>query len=164
MRSELKERFARLGQARDVARVRSGFPAVVVLKPQASLTAVRTIDVATALMRHGVKALAAKRTVEAMVEMGEARIDVPLASDELAESLARAGVAAWRLASDAVDVRAVREKLGLSQDQFAKKFGLNLRTLQNWEQHRTSDPAANNYLRVIASNPEIAAKAQLEKL
>lgn len=39
---------------------------------------------------------------------------------------------------DDVDVKAVRETLGLSQAQFAKMFGFNLSTLQSWErkEHR----------------------------
>lgn len=35
------------------------------------------------------------------------------------------------------DVRTIREAAQISQSQFAKLIGVNLRTLQNWEQHRT---------------------------
>jgi len=35
------------------------------------------------------------------------------------------------------DVRTIREAARISQSQFAKLIGVNLRTLQNWEQHRT---------------------------
>src|SRR3989344_2777516 len=35
------------------------------------------------------------------------------------------------------NVRAIRRKSGLSQSQFAALIGVNLRTLQNWEQGRT---------------------------
>src|SRR3981189_1656380 len=34
------------------------------------------------------------------------------------------------------DVKAIRAKFGLSQDQFAKTFALNLATLRDWEQER----------------------------
>jgi putative transcriptional regulator len=37
----------------------------------------------------------------------------------------------------APDVRSIREAAQISQSQFAKPIGVNLRTLQNWEQHRT---------------------------
>lgn len=37
----------------------------------------------------------------------------------------------------APDVRMIRESAKISQSQFAKLIGVNLRTLQNWEQHRT---------------------------
>ena len=36
------------------------------------------------------------------------------------------------------DIRAIRETAKISQTQFAKLIGVNLRTLQNWEQNRTS--------------------------
>ena len=41
------------------------------------------------------------------------------------------------------DVRAIREAAKISQSQFARLIGVNLRTLQNWEQRRTrpSGPA-----------------------
>ena len=35
------------------------------------------------------------------------------------------------------DVRTIREAARISQSQFAKLIGVNLRTLQNWEQQRT---------------------------
>ncbi|MGQ0662328.1 MAG: helix-turn-helix domain-containing protein [Pseudomonadota bacterium] len=35
-----------------------------------------------------------------------------------------------------VDVRAMRRKLGMSQAKFAASFGINLRTLQEWEHGR----------------------------
>ena len=41
------------------------------------------------------------------------------------------------------DVRALRERLGLSQEEFAVRFFLSLRTVQEWEQNRRepSEPA-----------------------
>lgn len=36
-----------------------------------------------------------------------------------------------------VDVRTVREKSGLSQSDFAFRYGFNPRTLQEWEQGRS---------------------------
>jgi len=54
-----------------------------------------------------------------------------------------------------VDVKAIRQSLGLSQSSFAARFGLSLHTLRNWEQgKRQPDPAARAYLRVIEKAPE----------
>jgi DNA-binding transcriptional regulator YiaG len=39
-----------------------------------------------------------------------------------------------------VDVKAIRETMELSQEQFALEFGLELATVRNWEQGR-SEPA-----------------------
>lgn len=38
------------------------------------------------------------------------------------------------------NMKELRELLGLTQKEFALKFGFNLRTLQQWEQGRVSTP------------------------
>lgn len=53
------------------------------------------------------------------------------------------------------DVRAIREAAQISQSQFAKLIGVNLRTLQNWEQHRTRPTGpARALLKIVASDPK----------
>jgi len=54
-----------------------------------------------------------------------------------------------------VDVREVRTKMGLSQAQFAAKFGFPPATLRNWEQGRSRPDAPTRVLlAVIAKHPE----------
>jgi putative transcriptional regulator len=61
-----------------------------------------------------------------------------------------------------VDVRAIREKTGLSRTKFAERFALDPRALQDWEQgRRRPDRAARAYLTVIARNPEAVTAALL---
>jgi putative transcriptional regulator len=61
---------------------------------------------------------------------------------------------------DDVDVHAIREKSGLSQSQFAERYGFNPRTLQDWEQGRARpDSAVRAYLTVIDRNPNAVEKA-----
>ncbi len=58
------------------------------------------------------------------------------------------------------DVRAIREAAKISQAQFARLIGVNLRTLQNWEQRRTRPTgAARALLKIVASNPKSAIEA-----
>lgn len=58
------------------------------------------------------------------------------------------------------DVRAIREAARISQSQFAKLIGVNLRTLQNWEQHRTRPTGpARALLKIVASDPKSAIEA-----
>ncbi|MCC6537022.1 MAG: helix-turn-helix domain-containing protein [Bryobacterales bacterium] len=58
----------------------------------------------------------------------------------------------------AVDVRALRLKMGLSQSQFATRFGLPPGTLRNWEQGRSvPDAPTRVLLAVIAKHPEAVA-------
>ena len=52
------------------------------------------------------------------------------------------------------DIKSVREKLNVSQSEFALMIGVSLRTLQNWEQgRRKPEGPANALLRVAAKNP-----------
>ena len=53
------------------------------------------------------------------------------------------------------DARAIREKLGLNQTQFAMLIGISPRTLQNWEQgHRRPEGTARALLRVAERHPQ----------
>ena len=61
---------------------------------------------------------------------------------------------------DDVNVAAIREKSGLSQSQFAERYGFNPRTLQDWEQgRRKPDIAVRAYLIVIDRNPKAVENA-----
>lgn len=58
------------------------------------------------------------------------------------------------------DVRAIRERLGMSQQDFAQAYRIPLTTLQGWEQgRRQPDATASAYLNVIASLPKEAQAA-----
>jgi len=58
------------------------------------------------------------------------------------------------------DAKAVREKVGLSQSEFARLLRISLRTLQNWEQHRRNPTgAAAALLTLVANAPEIALQS-----
>jgi putative transcriptional regulator len=60
----------------------------------------------------------------------------------------------------AVDVKAIRARSGLSQSEFAERYGFNVRTLQDWEAQRGEPPAAvRAYLRVIERFPQVVEKA-----
>jgi putative transcriptional regulator len=55
----------------------------------------------------------------------------------------------------APNVRAIREAARISQSQFAKLIGVNLRTLQNWKQQRTQPTGpARALLKIVALNPK----------
>ena len=60
----------------------------------------------------------------------------------------------------AVNVKAIREKLGLTQEGFARRFNLDVRAVQDWEQdRRRPDRAARSLLRVIEANPKAVERA-----
>lgn len=59
-----------------------------------------------------------------------------------------------------MDIKTIRGRLGLSQAQFAKKYGFSLGRVRDWEQGRTMpDTATRNFLRVIAADPEAVDRA-----
>jgi putative transcriptional regulator len=58
------------------------------------------------------------------------------------------------------DIRSIREVAKISQSQFAKLIGVSVRTLQNWEQHRTRPTGpARALLKIVASDPKSAIEA-----
>mgnify|MGYP003382427878 CR=1 FL=1 len=53
------------------------------------------------------------------------------------------------------EVKAIRQQYLLSQQDFARLFGISVRTLQKWEQgSRLPQGAAKVLLNVIAKNPQ----------
>ena len=64
----------------------------------------------------------------------------------------------------AVDVKAVRKKLGMAQSEFADAFGLALDTVRDWERGRSQpDRPAQVLLRVIEREPD-AVRRVLETM
>jgi putative transcriptional regulator len=58
------------------------------------------------------------------------------------------------------DIKAIREKLGKSQSEFALMIGVSVSTLQNWEQgRRQPEGPARALLKVAAENPEAVVEA-----
>ena len=58
------------------------------------------------------------------------------------------------------DIKAVREKLCVSQSEFALMIGVSVSTLQNWEQgRRQPEGPARALLKVALENPKAVAEA-----
>jgi putative transcriptional regulator len=58
------------------------------------------------------------------------------------------------------DVKAIREKLHVSQNEFAHMIGVSENTIQNWEQgRRKPEGPAIALLRVTESNPRAVLEA-----
>lgn len=59
-----------------------------------------------------------------------------------------------------LEVRDIRRKLGLTQQQLAKKLGVAVATLRDWEHGRgQTDPALQALLRILDKIPEPALRA-----
>jgi putative transcriptional regulator len=61
---------------------------------------------------------------------------------------------------ETVDVKAIRTRLGLSQEAFALRFGFSPAAVRDWEQQRRQpEQAARVLLLVIAHNPDAVTEA-----
>ena len=87
--------------------------------------------------------------------------------DELVQSLKQAKAisqgkakASRRFKIESTDVKAIREGVGLTQDEFAKLIRVSIKTLQNWEQHRRqpTGPAAA-LLKIVSTSPKLALQS-----
>lgn len=64
------------------------------------------------------------------------------------------------LARQVPNVRLLRRRLNLTQEQFARTFHLSLGAVRDWEQGRNQpDHAARALLRVIEFNPDLVQQA-----
>lgn len=61
---------------------------------------------------------------------------------------------------DSVDVRAIRRRTGLTQANFAARYGFSVASVRDWEQgRRTPERAARSFLKVIEREPEAVERA-----
>lgn len=62
--------------------------------------------------------------------------------------------------SIALEIRKIRLATGLSRAEFARRYALDARAMQDWEQgRRKPDRAARAYLTVIARQPKAVERA-----
>ena len=87
--------------------------------------------------------------------------------NKLVASIKEAGeIKAGRKASSRIheikspEIRSIREKLKVSQNEFALMIGVSVRTLQNWEQgRRKPEGPAKALLRIASRNPSAVLDA-----
>jgi len=165
-RSSLRERVGKAGPVRGGSRVKSGIAVALNLRPDRDrLGPVATIPAIEALVKRHLPLLRAKRAIEAMLVDGAVFVEVPRVEDvaTLTDELRAAGVVARPSVvrpagsgrDDAVDVAALRQRLGMTQEQFARVFQIALPVVRNWEQGRNKpDGVASVMLRMIEAHPK----------
>jgi len=162
MDSKLKERFGRLGSIRAIDRLASGSNVAFVLQRSAAPKSFKPVDAALCLAKRGLGMLRAKRTIDGLSEGRRCYIVLPAVEDaeRVMQELRSSGVVAAIIEpTETIDVRALRERLHLTREEFALQYGLEVETLRNWEIHkRAPDKAAHSYLRVISGNPGLVAE------
>lgn len=160
MNSSLRAKFERRVPVVDIDRARSGSPARYALAAQ-NLT--QTVTAAEALAYRHLSLLQAKRTVEALLDGQTVWVELPMLEDAAAfeAQMAALGITALRRELPGpVDVRALRERFGLTPDLFATRFGLDVATVKAWEDGSVQpDPAARTLLLTIAADPAAVDRA-----
>ena len=94
----------------------------------------------------------------------DALTDAEIAAQIAANPDAAPDVSDWPLDEAVVyypvDIKAIRAKLGMSQDAFAATFGFSVAALRDWEQHRRVPRGpARALLQIIDREPEAARRA-----
>lgn len=107
--------------------------------------------------------LRAKRAIETLLATARAFVILPKVEDSavLTKELNDAGIASAPIdPTRNIDVRQLRERLGLSREEFALRYGLEVESVRNWELgRREPDSAAKSYLRAIENDPEKVEEA-----
>jgi putative transcriptional regulator len=81
--------------------------------------------------------------------------------EAVAYAESKADESAYRVhVPERIDVKAIRTNLGMTQDEFAGRFGFSVNTLRHWEQgSRQPEGPTRAYLLVIERAPKAVQKA-----
>jgi len=158
-KSSFVEQFGQRVQTRVVDRVSNGTKERINLKAKPGFIA--TVTLARELIRHGVKGAVAKQVAETLIAGHAVQVVVPhFARSSLKPALDEIGVVMKEpRQADGAALKSVRDRLNMSQEQFANSLGLGVRTLQNWEQKRTElDAPAALLVKLIEAAPEVVQR------
>jgi DNA-binding transcriptional regulator YiaG len=153
-RSSLREVLARPEGIGARPRESSAFPVRLILTADKIQ---QPVEVARLLARHGMSLRKAHDALNRLADRESVAAELHARDrGKLLSALSALGVRAQVIQVPEADVRAVRERFGLSQAEFAIRFGLELDTVQNWEQGRhRPDPPTQLLIKVIELHPEI---------
>jgi len=129
----------------------------LLLVPPTSRRLGDVFEMARPLIHAGVAVRTVKKVVEDLAAGQTAYVEAPEVGDYegMKRKLAEHGVVLHRIAPQPVDVQALRARLGISQEAFAGRYGLDVATVRNWEQGRTRpDGPAVALLHLIDRDPD----------
>jgi len=153
-RLSLKEALGPRGKTRDDRRKPSASRATRVVLVANEIA--RPVELARVLVRYGLS-LRKAHDILNRISQG-ACVPVELLCDDpkaVASELLGLGVAAHTIRIPDVDIKRVRDTQKLSQAEFASLYGLELDTLQNWEQGRNlPDRSTKVLMKIIERFPK----------
>ena len=92
-----------------------------------------------------------RKELEGLDRMSDEEVEAAARTDPDAKPLSATELERFRRVPD---IKAIRKKLNLTQEQFAATFQLSLPAVRDWEQGRYQpDQAARTLLRVIEKEP-----------
>jgi DNA-binding transcriptional regulator YiaG len=162
--SELKKRAGTRVRFRAAPSGRSnsgGAPASLILMPPTSRRLGDMFEIARLLVDAGVPVRTAKKALDELAASKSAYVEAPTVADYdlMKRKMMSQNVAVHRIELRTVDVKALRTRLGISQEAFAGRYGLDVATVRNWEQGRTQpDGPAAALLQLIERDPEGVVK------
>jgi DNA-binding transcriptional regulator YiaG len=166
--SELRARFERLGPLPAAAPVpsHSDETCAVLLRREGPLH--RPIDVMKRLRWCGVSLKTAHGMVNQLAEFGTAVCQIPVDNDlvALASDLKSMNVSLHRrriIDEPTTFIAGLRARHALSQRELADALGVDVRTLQNWEQGRNRpDAAALTLMLLFDRSPDLVKQVVFE--
>jgi DNA-binding transcriptional regulator YiaG len=116
----------------------------------------RPVDLARLLVGYGLSLRKAHDVLDRIASGSTVAVEVRARNrSRLEAELSGMGITAKVIEPPVVNVKRVREHFGLSQEEFALRFGFEVATVRNWEQGRNApDPAINLLLKLIETYPE----------
>src|SRR5262249_49847546 len=131
----LKEVLARRDRARAGARDQSASPAVRVMLHAGEID--RPVDVARLLVKHGASLRKAHEMLDRLAAGETVAIELQATNvEKLRSKFSELGIVVRAITLPKADVKDIRDQFGLSQAEFAVRFGFEIDTIQNWEQGR----------------------------
>jgi DNA-binding XRE family transcriptional regulator len=115
------------------------------------------VEAARALKGLGLSLRKAHDTLNRLVRKEIVAVSLQTQRPDAAVTLLNGlGIVAAPIVPPKVDVKQIRDEFQLSQSEFATRFGLELDSLKNWEQHRYQPDAMSRLLlKIIESHPNV---------
>lgn len=158
----LKERLGPRVRIQAINQVQSGSAARFLLRRDEAIKP-NIPKAAVSLAKRHMTLRKARMVLNRLADQNAVMIEVPMVEDRaaLVDDLADAGIrAVLHQPPSRVDVKALRERDGMSQEEFAMWYGLDVGTVRNWEQGRSEpDSASRAMLWMIKVNPAAVQQA-----
>jgi DNA-binding transcriptional regulator YiaG len=118
----------------------------------------KPVELARVLKRHGMSLRKAHETLNRLTAGDQVAVALDgVDAQTFASEASALGAKVQFIKTPTVDVKTVRARFGISQAEFAARFGLELDTIQNWEQGRYGGPdrSALLLLKIIEEYPQV---------